>query len=113
MDDVKMIHSITEPTRFRILRLLFEHHYCVRALAKKLDISESAVSQHMRILRECGIVHGEKMGYQVHYRIERERLTRLFDGMAERLCAYPKGGKVTEQCTCEFMPECLCRGKRA
>lgn len=51
------------------------------ARLQKLDTSEPAVFRHMRILRECGMLYGKKKEYQVHYRIERERLARLFDGI--------------------------------
>ena len=49
MDYVQIIHIITEETRFHLLQLLLKHHYCVKALSKKLGISEPAISQQIRI----------------------------------------------------------------
>ena len=63
--------------RFMILRLLLEHDLCVEALAKRLDISKSAVSQHLKILREAGLVQGEKRGYFTHYSVMRERIKEI------------------------------------
>ena len=51
MDD-KTIRALGDPTRYQLLCLMGEHSYCVRALSMKCGLSESAVSQHMRVLRE-------------------------------------------------------------
>ena len=55
----------------RLFRLLLQRSYCVGALARKLEISESAVSQHLKLMREAGLVRGEKRGYHVHYAVDR------------------------------------------
>ncbi len=39
-----------------------------------MDISESAVSQHLKILRNAGIVKGDKRGYFTHYYVDRDLL---------------------------------------
>lgn len=57
-----------------MVKLLLKHGYCVGALAKKLGISESAVSQHLKILRHAGLVKGDKRGYFTHYSVERRLL---------------------------------------
>ncbi len=49
-------------------------NYCVQALAKHNQISESAVSQHLKVLREADLVIGEKRGYYVHYSVKRDNL---------------------------------------
>ena len=68
METAEIIHIITEPSRFRLLQLLLRHHYCVKALSKKMGVSEPAISQHMRVLKRCGIVEGIKIGYQTIYK---------------------------------------------
>lgn len=73
MDD-KMIKALGDPVRFRLLQLLGEGAYCVGALSKMCGVSESAVSQHLKILREAGLVYGVKLGYYTHYRLQREAL---------------------------------------
>lgn len=47
---------------------------CVNALVNRLDVTQSAVSQHLRVLRQAGIVSGERKGSFVHYSVNRERL---------------------------------------
>ena len=109
MDKVEILHVITEPTRFKLLQFLFEHHYCVKALSKKLNISEPAVSQHMRILKKYNIVKGIKIGYQVHYQVNRELLNDILKELLEKLSQYPPETKITNDwnCTCEFISECV------
>ena len=77
MEKELILKALAEENRMRIITLLLEHPYCVRALAKKLDISEAAVSQHLKILREAGLLAGEKRGYFMHYSVDREALRAL------------------------------------
>ena len=57
-------------TRVRIVQLLKGRALCVNALAQRLGVTQSAVSQHLRVLREAGLVIDEKRGYYVHYRLD-------------------------------------------
>jgi len=66
-----------DENRFKILRLLLEFDLCVEALARRLEISTSAVSQHLKILRESELVRGEKRGYFTHYGVERGRIKEI------------------------------------
>jgi len=60
-------------TRIRILGLLRDQRMCVNALASRLGITAPAVSQHLRLLKDAGVVVADKRGYFVHYSInERE-----------------------------------------
>ena len=63
----RMLKALGEPMRLKIYQALLERKHCVRSLSKKLGISESAISQHMKVMREAGLVHGEKFGYHTHY----------------------------------------------
>ena len=44
------------------------------ALAARLDVTQGAVSQHLRVMRDAGLVIDEKRGYYVHYRLNKEAL---------------------------------------
>jgi DNA-binding transcriptional ArsR family regulator len=59
-----------------MLNLLKKRALCVNALAKALEITPAAVSQHLRILRDANAVIADKRGYFVHYRANTETLTR-------------------------------------
>ncbi|MFH1221300.1 MAG: metalloregulator ArsR/SmtB family transcription factor [Candidatus Eisenbacteria bacterium] len=61
-------------TRVSMIDLLKRRSLCVNALARALDITPAAVSQHLRILRDANIVTADKQGYFVHYRVNEAML---------------------------------------
>ncbi len=71
---------LSDPTRLRLVKLLCRQHgshaLCVNALASLLGVTQSAVSQHLRVLKNIGLVKGERRGYHVHYFINRDALKR-------------------------------------
>lgn len=69
--------ALSDPSRWRILDLLLAHDLCVGALARRIGLSEAAVSQHLQVLRKAGLVKGEKRGYWTHYSVDREALRGL------------------------------------
>ena len=75
MSLVKTLKALADEKRLKILRVLTNSDLCVGALAKHLDISKPAVSQHLQILRKAGLVKGEKRGYWTHYMVDRQALT--------------------------------------
>ena len=59
-------------TRVHIIRLLAtDGPLCVGALAKRLQVSPGAVSQHLRVMRDKGLVQDERRGYYIHYHLAR------------------------------------------
>ena len=84
MDDlIRVLKALADPTRVQILTLLADGDLCVGALAKRLGVTDSAVSQHLRILREAGLVDGEKRGYWVHYAVQRQRVRQAAAEVAQ------------------------------
>lgn len=61
--------------------LLLQRSYCVKALAKLIEISPSAVSQHLKILKEAGLVTGNREGYWVHYRANQENIQDFIENI--------------------------------
>jgi len=80
----RIFKVLSVDTRVRLIELLKHRCLCVNALAKSLDISPAAVSQHLRILRDADIVVAEKRGYFVHYRVNAETLDQ-WRKIAEKL----------------------------
>lgn len=68
----RIFKVLSVENRVRIIQLLKGKALCVNALAKLLDITPAAVSQHLRILRDSDIVTAEKRGYFVHYRLNKK-----------------------------------------
>ena len=108
MNSIKLIHLITDETRFRLIRLLLKHPYCVKALSKKLGISEPAVSQQMKILKQNGLVEGVKIGYQVHYRVDRDLILSAIGELSKTMSNQPVPPALASDadCCCEFEAEC-------
>jgi DNA-binding transcriptional ArsR family regulator len=66
----RLFKILSVETRVRMLDLLAHRQMCVGALARALDITPAAVSQHLRVLRDAGAVVADKQGYFVHYRAD-------------------------------------------
>lgn len=102
MDTALLLKALGDPTCFMIFQQILSRKHCVRSLSKKLGISESAVSQHMKILREAGLVYGERFGYHIHYLPSQDVLDFLSGEFAKmkdlsfQLCREPG------VCNCEF-----------
>ncbi len=83
--DEKTLKAIGDAKRFLLLKLMSERSYCVRALARRSELSESAVSQHLKILREAGLVYGVKRGYYTHYCVDKDALAKVISEFQEML----------------------------
>lgn len=92
--------ALADPTRLKLVKLLCrqsENVLCVNALAGLLGVTQSAVSQHLRVLRVVGLVKAERRGYHIHYFMNLEALDRyrnilsdvlrIEDKHDEKLCA--------------------------
>lgn len=76
---VLTLKALSDETRFELIKLLLTHDLCVGALAHHLTISKAAVSQHLKLLREAGLVKGEKRGYWTHYMVEKNKLNEVVE----------------------------------
>ena len=70
----RVFKALSSDARVRILQMLKERSLCVGALASRLNVSSAAVSQHLRILRDAGLVIPDKRSYYLHYRLNRKTL---------------------------------------
>ena len=68
---------LAEPRRQQILQLVWEEEQSAGYVAANIDVTFGAVSQHLRVLREAGIVTMAKRGRQRFYRANREALGPL------------------------------------
>ena len=74
MELLETLKILSDDTRFKIIELLSAQDLCVGALAKRLGITDAAVSQQLQILRKGGLLTGEKRGYWTHYAVEKAAL---------------------------------------
>ena len=73
---IDIFKALADERRLEIINLLLKKKFCVKALSRRLRISESAVSQQLKKLREAGLVEGIKKGYYVHYSVKKDNLKR-------------------------------------
>lgn len=79
--------ALSDPTRLKIvLQLTSAKRLCVGAIAEKMGMTQPAISQQLKILKNAGIIAAEKVGLYVHYQINRsmiEEHERNFAGLFE------------------------------
>jgi ArsR family transcriptional regulator len=87
-DLVAFARALGDPTRLGLVLLLAEQSeggaLCVHALAHRLGVSQPAVSQHLAVLRDLGLLHAERSGARTHYTLDRARWATyrtLLDGL--------------------------------
>ncbi|WP_294129312.1 helix-turn-helix transcriptional regulator [uncultured Clostridium sp.] len=73
-EKVKVFKAIGDETRLKILILLSSKNVCAKGIAKHLEISEAAVSQHIKTLKEANLVIAYKEGYYVMYELNKDVL---------------------------------------
>ena len=74
---VKLFKALGDETRLKILFLLARKNVCAKGISRHLGISEAAVSQHIKVLKDSGIILGHKKGYFIHYSVNNEILDDL------------------------------------
>jgi DNA-binding transcriptional ArsR family regulator len=77
-----MLEVAAEPTRRRLLQLLAAGELTVTQLASRFSVTRSAISQHLGILADVGLVAARKQGRERYYRLDErgvQQLRALFD----------------------------------
>ncbi|MHB1416399.1 MAG: ArsR/SmtB family transcription factor [Chloroflexota bacterium] len=73
-----LFRALGDETRLTILRQLREQgEVCACDFVACCELAQPTVSHHLKVLREAGLVVGEKRGLWVHYRLNPERMARL------------------------------------
>lgn len=99
-----ILKTMSDESRFRIINLLLNHDLCVGGLAKRLNISKPAVSQHLQALKKVGLVTGEKRGYFTHYSVNRPLLAQVGEKLIALSLKPNDGGccrEKTGDCGCQ------------
>jgi DNA-binding transcriptional ArsR family regulator len=74
----RFFKALGDDTRLQLVVLLAQQEtgraMCVGRLAEQLGVTTSNVSQHLRVLKDLGLVRAERRRYRIHYFLDRERL---------------------------------------
>jgi ArsR family transcriptional regulator, arsenate/arsenite/antimonite-responsive transcriptional repressor len=79
-DMALLAKALAHPARVRIMRLLLADDACYCGqLVDELSLAQATVSQHLKVLKEAGLVVGEIEGLRTCYCASRDRLARLYE----------------------------------
>lgn len=104
-------------TRLRIIQLLRNRSLCVGALTCQLGLTQGAVSQHLKVLRDTGFVIAQRQGNFVHYRVSEDALAQWRNRIDELLTATmppnnagrPEGASPSATCRKQEEEPCAAR----
>ncbi|MEC4727131.1 metalloregulator ArsR/SmtB family transcription factor [Shewanella sp. D64] len=83
----KWLKAIANPYRLMILCLLLENEYSVTKLNETIPLSQSALSQHLAVLRAQDLVSTRKSSQVVYYSLKNEQVTKIISIMYKQFCA--------------------------
>ena len=81
METSRLFKALGDPNRLCILDILMREEKCACELLAGLEIGQSTLSHHMKILAEAGLINCRKVGKWTHYRLNREGWTIAIDAM--------------------------------
>lgn len=76
----RLFKAMGDPVRLRLLSLIASHEggeACVCDLSDVFDLSGPTISHHLKVLREAGLISGERRGTWIYYRVRPEVLSNL------------------------------------
>jgi ArsR family transcriptional regulator, arsenate/arsenite/antimonite-responsive transcriptional repressor len=81
----RVLKALADEKRLRIIRLLGVRSLCVCELEALVELTQPAVSHHLKILREAGLVHDYRLGKWIFYSLHEDN----YNKMREALTALP------------------------
>lgn len=121
-DLAQFYKALGDETRLQLVMLLARQQpgqaFCVGRLAQILDVTPSAVSQHLRVLKDLGLVQADRQGYRLHYYLDGERLAEyrrmagsylgadfVFSAAGDTIIAHAEEAGTM----CDRDPQCCCQ----
>ncbi|MFE0583188.1 MULTISPECIES: helix-turn-helix transcriptional regulator [unclassified Streptomyces] len=81
--DTDLIRVLADPLRLRIVTLLARETLCTTHLVEETGAKQTNLSNHMRVLREAGVVETEPCGRYIYYRLRPEVIEALAGRFAD------------------------------
>ncbi len=82
MTAATIFRALGNERRLQLFMLTLGRPYCVQALARLTGLTESAISQQMRVLRTAGLVTAQQHGYHTHFIANREAVAAVLGNFA-------------------------------
>jgi ArsR family transcriptional regulator, arsenate/arsenite/antimonite-responsive transcriptional repressor len=88
--------ALADPLRWRIVELLGREELCVCHLVDELEVAQPLVSHHLKVLRDAGLVVGERYRYWTYYRLVPGAMAAIADEL--RTIAAPEPARDRRPC---------------
>jgi DNA-binding transcriptional ArsR family regulator len=82
----RVFEALASAPRRKILAYLSEVDLTAGEIASRFEMSKPAISKHLQILENAGLVKGEKRGQFVHYSLVTDNLANTLNSFVQRLC---------------------------
>jgi len=82
----KIFAALSSTARRKILAYLSGGELTAGEIAARFSMSKPAVSKHLQILENAGLIRGDKRGQFIHYALVRESLTNTLNGYLQEVC---------------------------
>jgi len=76
-DAGELLRALAAPVRIALVLRLHEADQCVHDLVEALGVAQPLVSQHLRVLKAAGVVHGKRRGREVVYSLVDDHLSHI------------------------------------
>ncbi len=86
---LKILRALSGETRMKLVRLLSQEELCVCELEHILSLTQPAISQQVRVLREAGLATARRDGNWIFYRVFEEDLQRALDTISTYFLSSP------------------------
>ena len=83
MAEARLFQALSDPTRLRIVTILARGPSNVTGIVDLVRAAQPAVSRHLRILREVGLIHDRRLGKEVEYSLDAERVEEASGWLGE------------------------------
>lgn len=90
MQTAKIFDALSSPVRRKILAYLSATSLTAGEIAARFDISKPALSKHLSILENAGLIAGQKKGQFVHYTLVRDNLVNTLNGFVQEVCPFAR-----------------------
>jgi len=84
-DIIEIFKALSVNSRIQIIKLIKDNKLCVNAITNKLGISQSAVSQHLKVLKECNLVVSDRYGSIIHYQLNKNKINEFKSAISKIL----------------------------
>lgn len=93
---VKILKALAHPVRYKIVKFLYNGPECVCKINEEFNFSQANLSQHLRILKEAGILKSEKVGLETHYRLYNDDIKKIIESIEGYVNNFVEGLKETK-----------------